>query len=113
MRIELTTKLPLQNGTLDRDGYAVAPILSYLDALITPKGSVINEPEYGTEFYKLKHRAFNNEWLIDFKRCLKDATKFDKRLVFIGSTMEYEPEEQRVKFAVKVGVDLVEGYVYV
>lgn len=113
MRIELKNQLPLKNGALDRDGFAVSPILSYLDALITPKGSVIGEPEYGTDFYKLKHRSFNNSWLIDFKRCLRDATKFDNRLVFVGSSLEYEEDENRVFFSADIGVDRVEGYIYV
>ncbi len=113
MRIELANQLPLNNGALDRDGFAVSPILSYLDALITPKGSVIGESEYGTEFYKLKHRSFNNSWLIDFKRYLKDATKFDNRLVFVSSTLEYQEEQKRVFFSADIGVDRVEGYIYV
>jgi len=113
MRVELINQLPLKNGILDRDGFAVSTVLSYLDALITPKGSVIGEPEYGTEFYKLKHRSFNSEWIIDFKRCLKDATKFDKRLVYVSSSLEWQEDEERVFFSVDVGVDRVEGYIYV
>lgn len=73
---------------LGSDGYAVTPEKSFIDGLTTPKGSVIGKPEYGTEYYKLKHRGFNSSWIIDFKRCLKDACKHDPRLIYKNSTID-------------------------
>jgi len=69
-------------------GYEVSAEQSFIDALTTPKGSVIGKSDYGTDFYKLKHKPFNNEWIIDFKRCLKDACKFDPRLEFRGARID-------------------------
>jgi len=66
------------------DRYAVTVENSFIDALTTAKGSVIGNPRYGTDFYKLKHRPFNSSWLIDFRRCCKDACSFDPRLKYRG-----------------------------
>ena len=62
--------------------YAVTAEDSFRDALTTPKGSSPLAPFYGTYMYLLKHRVMNAEWVIDFRRCLKDACAFDPRLEF-------------------------------
>jgi len=89
-------------------GFFVSPAKSFMDSLTTPKGSVIGKPEYGTEFYKLKHRSFNTEWIIDAKRCFKDACRFDDRLSYNGATIE-ELENGKIFWSVDIGVDVVEG----
>lgn len=81
-------KLLKHNLSFDTlDGYEVSLIDSFFDALTTPKGSVIYYPEYGTILYTLKHRGIDGDWLIDFKRCLKDACSFDKRLTYKNSNI--------------------------
>ncbi len=70
------------------EGYEVNSVDSFFDALTTPKGSVIHYPEYGTILHTLKHRGIDGDWLIDFKRCLKDACAFDKRLTYKGSDID-------------------------
>ena len=62
--------------------YAVTAEDSFRDALTTAKGSSPLAPFYGTYMYLLKHRVMNAEWVIDFRRCLKDACAFDPRLEF-------------------------------
>jgi len=64
------------------NGYKVNPIDSFIDCLTTPLGSVIAKTDYGTNLYQLKHKPFNSLWIIDFKRCLKDACSHDPRLEF-------------------------------
>ena len=60
--------------------YAVSAEDSFRDALTTPRGSSPLAPHYGTLLYLLRHRPMSVEWLLDFKRCLKDACAFDSRL---------------------------------
>jgi len=55
---------------------------SFIDTLTTPIGTLIGNYQYGTELHKLKHRSFNAEWVLDAKRCFKDACKWDNRLTF-------------------------------
>ena len=55
---------------------------SFMDALTTPIGTVVGRYDYGTSFYKLKHRTFTTDLLIEAKRAIKDACKFDSRLHF-------------------------------
>ena len=68
--------------------YLVSVEDSFKDALMTLKGSVIGKPDYGTDLPRLKHRSFNSEWVIDFRRCLKDACKHDPRLKSKGADID-------------------------
>ena len=77
MNIQINNNLSLSN-----DGYAVSTGNSFYHCLTTKKESVIGHYEYGTDLYKLKHRSFDSSWIIDFKRCCKDACKWDERLSF-------------------------------
>jgi len=62
------------------DGYAISPEGSFMDALTTLKGTLIAHKDYGTTLPLLKHRPYSVEWLLDAKRCFKDACAFDPRL---------------------------------
>lgn len=78
--------------TLTIEGYAVSATDSFVDALNTPLGSVVGNPTYGTILSRLKHDVYNNSFLIDVKRCLKDACKFDDRLEFISANVNRRNE---------------------
>ncbi len=105
----LNTTLPL-----GLDGYAVSAEQSFVDGLTTLKGSVIGKPDYGTILPKLKHRAFDSSWIIDFKRCLKDACKHDPRLEFKNATVNTESiGAGKVYFDVKIGYFILKGVVNV
>jgi len=82
--------IDILNSTLPigLDGYAVRAEKSFIDALTTLKGSVIGKPDYGTILPRLKHKSFDGSWIIDFKRCLKDACKHDPRLKFKGAKID-------------------------
>jgi phage baseplate assembly protein W len=96
------------------DGYAVTAEDSFVDALTTLKGSVIGNPEYGTILPKLKHKPFNNSWIIDFKRCLKDACKHDPRLEFKSAIIDdSNVAEGSISFIVSFGYYTLEGVVNV
>jgi len=68
----------------DGFGFAVTPVDSWLDALMTRPRMVIGKPEYGTLFPTRKHRNLAQGTLIDYRRDFKDACKFDPRLKFQG-----------------------------
>jgi len=100
--------------SLSTDGYAVTADESFMDALTTPKGSVIGKPNYGTDFYKLKHRGFNSSWIIDFKRCLKDACQHDDRLAFKKAVVnQNEVDAGNLYFDVYIANYIVKGVVNV
>lgn len=95
-------------------GYTVTAEDSFVDALTTLKGSVIGKPDYGTDLPKLKHRAFNSSWIIDFKRCLKDACKHDPRLEFKNALIDdSRVSEGNLSFIVNFGYYTIEGIVNV
>ena len=75
----IESQLPIGNNIV---GYAISPEDSFMDTLSTPRGSLIGNYNYGTDLHKLKHRSFNNEWILDAKRAFKDACNYDKRLSF-------------------------------
>jgi len=105
------TKITLSS---DLGGYAVTPIDSFIDALTTPKGSVIARPAYGTKLYTLKHRPYNSSWLIDFKRCLKDACSFDDRLKFKEAIIsENEISVGKLNFDVSLENSIIQGFINV
>jgi phage baseplate assembly protein W len=94
--------------------YAVSIEDSFKDALMTPKGSVIGKPEYGTNLFELKHKPFNSEWLIDFRRCLKDACKHDERLKFKGADISSLDEQNSlVSYVVYIKNNVIRGVVNV
>jgi len=108
--------IEITNSTLElsTDGYAVTADKSFMDALTTPKGSVIGKPDYGTDFYKLKHRPFNSSWIIDFKRCLKDACKHDPRLAFKKAVVnQNEVDIGKLHFEVYIANYIIKGFVNV
>lgn len=94
--------------------YLVSVEDSFRDALMTLKGSVIGKPDYGTDLPRLKHRSFNSEWVIDFRRCLKDACKHDPRLKFKGADIDSSRAGEGV-ISYKVYIDsyIVEGAINV
>ena len=94
--------------------YLVSAQASFKDGLSTLKGSVIGKPDYGTDLPRLKHRSFNSEWVIDFRRCLKDACKHDPRLKFKSADIDSSRAGEGV-ISYKVYVDgfTVEGNVNV
>ena len=94
--------------------YLVSVEDSFRDGLMTLKGSVIGKPDYGTEFPRLKHRGFNAEWVIDFRRCLKDACKHDPRLKFKGADIDSSRvSEGIVAYKVYIVDYIIEGVVNV
>ncbi len=104
-----TTNLPL-----DLEGYAVPAVDSFLHAFTTKKNSVIGHYRYGTDAYKLKHRSYGSEFLIDFKRCCKDACKFDKRLKFTGVQVdESQVSAGILNFIVNLGIYQIKGFLNV
>jgi len=94
--------------------YLVSVEDSFKDALMTLKGSVIGKPDYGTNLQRLKHRSFNSEWVIDFRRCLKDACKHDPRLEFKGADIDSSRAgEGVIKYKVYIVNYIIEGAVNV
>jgi len=99
---------------LGLDGYAVTAEDSFSDALMTIKGSVIGKPDYGTNLLRLKHREFNSSWIIDFKRCLKDACKHDPRLKFKSASVNASNVGAgRFYFDVNIATCIIKGVVNV
>jgi phage baseplate assembly protein W len=68
--------------------YLVTEEDSFMDALLTPIGTVIGRYDYGTKFSKLKHRSLTSDLLIEAKRSIKDACSFDPRLNFEKATID-------------------------
>jgi phage baseplate assembly protein W len=85
--------IQIVNSTLPLglDGYAVSAQDSFIDALKTPKGSVIGNFNYGTDWFNLKHKPYNSNWKLLAKRYCKDACAFDKRLNF--TKLEFNEDE--------------------
>ena len=94
------------------DGFLVTQIDSFLDCLTTPKKSVVHNLDYGTDLHKLKHRSFNTAWIIDFKRCLKDACKYDNRLDFKNAYLDDSDIATGVlRFEVQISQYFIKGSV--
>jgi len=94
------------------EGYAVTPQESFTRTLTTPKGSLIAKPEFGTNFYKLKHMPFGTEWVIELRRALKDACAFDPRLRFKNAKIDTsEAAVGKVYFEVDVETTIIKGSV--
>jgi len=94
--------------------YLVSVNDSFRDGLFTLKGSVIGKPDYGTDLPLLKHRPFNSEWLIDFRRCLKDACKHDDRLDFKSAEIDTSRADVGIiSYKVYITDHIIEGVVNV
>lgn len=94
--------------------YLVSVEDSFRDALATLKGSVIGKPDYGTDLPRLMHRSFNSEWVIDFRRCLKDACKHDPRLKFKGADIDTaSADDGVVSYVVYIDNYIVDGVINV
>lgn len=89
----IKTDLPLT-----KEGYAVTASDSFIDCLTTPLKSVIGKPEYGTDLFKLKHKTISTSFLIDLKRCCKDACKHDERLTFLNAEIDMALTNKDVVF---------------
>jgi phage baseplate assembly protein W len=99
---------------IDLDGYEVSAEDSFVHALTTVRGSIIHNRGYGTDFHKLKHRPFNQLWLIDFRRYAKDACKYDDRLEFKGMDIDDSHiDKGKITFSLYVGVHTIEGAINV
>ena len=61
------------------NGFDVSIADSYADIFTTPKGSVIMLPEFGCDLNELIDKRMDDEWLIDFRRAIKDATIWETR----------------------------------
>jgi len=102
------------NLPLGLDGYAVSIADSFIHAFTTKKNTVIGNYAYGTDVHLLKHRPYNSSWLIDFKRCCKDACKWDKRLVFNGVIVnDAEVDAGKIYFDILIGHYILKGLVNV
>jgi phage baseplate assembly protein W len=94
--------------------YATSEEESFRDTLATQKGSVICNPDYGTNLFKLKHRSFDSEWVIDFRRCLKDACRYDPRLKFRGADIDSsQVGEGTISYKVYIENKIIEGVINV
>ncbi|MBL0703216.1 MAG: hypothetical protein JJV95_04465 [Sulfurospirillum sp.] len=102
------------NLPLGLDGYLVTAEQSFIDGLTTQRGSVIGKPDYGTDLPRLKHKAFGSDWLIEFRRCLKDACKHDPRLEFKSALInDSEVGAGKLYFDVQIGHYILKGLVNV
>jgi len=94
----------------DKHGYAVAPVDSWLDALMTRPRAVVHNLEYGTLFPTRKHRGLGNGTLIDIKRDFKDACKHDPRLELISVDFNLSQASVGVVgFAVHLSTGIIQG----
>lgn len=55
-------KLNLEDTTLENDGYIVSIYNEIKRVLMTPIGSRVMNPFYGSEYYLLRDRDFDDEW---------------------------------------------------
>jgi len=111
-RIAMMIKIQNLKTTIptDRYGFAVDPVESWLDALMTRPRMVIGKEEYGTPFPSRKHRSLNQLSIIDFRRDFKDACAFDPRLGF--DNVEFDLSEASigvVKFDVYLNIGVISG----
>jgi hypothetical protein len=103
--VNLNTTIPT-----DSNGYAVTPIDSWIDALMTRPRMVIGKPNYGTPFPTRKHRSLGNGELIDFRRDFKDACVFDPRLTFEKVDFDLsQVNSGTVGFDVHLSVGIISG----
>jgi len=94
----------------DGFGFAVTPVDSWLDALMTRPRMVIGEPKYGTLFPTRKHRTLAQSTLIDYRRDFKDACAFDPRLTFEGVQFYLsEISVGKVGFEVRLKTGVIAG----
>ena len=94
----------------DSNGFAVTPVDSWLDALMTRPRMVIGKPEYGTLFPTRKHKTFNQSAVIDFRRDFRDACAFDPRLNF--QDVKFDLSEMSIGiigFDVHLDIGLISG----
>jgi phage baseplate assembly protein W len=88
--------------------YLVSEEKSFMDALTTPLGTLIGRYNYGTNFNKLKHRTLTTDLLIEAKRAIKDACKFDPRLNFEKAEIDTSDLPKGIlKFSVFAGIGRV------
>ena len=91
--------------------YLVDEEKSFMDALTTPIGTIIGCYEYGTNFNKLKHRTLTTDLLIEAKRAIKDACKFDPRLNFEKAKIDTSHLQKGIlKFSVFAGIGRVMAF---
>jgi len=105
-------KIEILDTTIPTDGfgYAVSPIDSWTDALMTKLRSVVHLPTYGTLFPTRKHRTLNDSSMIDIRRDFKDACNFDPRLSFQKAFFDLsEMHIGTVKFNVHLNVGVISG----
>jgi phage baseplate assembly protein W len=77
LSIDAKTNLSL---SVTSDGYDVSIADSLKDIFTTRKGSVVMNPEFGSDLYLLIDRRIDDEWLIDFRRYIADAVAFEPRI---------------------------------
>ena len=61
------------------DGFEVSIVESYADIFTTPKNTVTMLPEFGCGFHELIDRPMNDDFLIDYRRHVIDATIWEPR----------------------------------
>lgn len=81
IKLSESTKNILSLSVDNHDGYDVSIFDSLANIFATTKGSVIMLPEFGSELYLLIDRRIDDEWLIDFRRYVKDALIFEPRVL--------------------------------
>lgn len=59
---DFTLNLNIDNTTLESDGYIVSIYNEIKRVLMTPLGSRVMNPFYGSEYYLLRDRDFDDEW---------------------------------------------------
>jgi phage baseplate assembly protein W len=67
--------------TAKSDGFEVSIIESYANIFTTPKNTVAMLPEFGCDFHELIDRRIDDEFLIDYRRVLMDASIWETRKV--------------------------------
>ena len=70
------------------NGFDVSIAESLEDIYTTPKKTVVMLPEFGNDFFKLVDKRMDDEWLIDLKRELADATIWETRITLKKVTIK-------------------------
>jgi phage baseplate assembly protein W len=61
------------------DGFEVSIVESYANIFTTPKNTVTMLPEFGCGFHELIDRPMDDDFLIDYRRHIIDATVWEPR----------------------------------
>lgn len=67
--------------TASSEGFEVSIIESFENIFTTPKNTVTMLPEFGCDFHELIDRRIDDEFLIDYRRVLMDASIWETRKV--------------------------------